>query len=235
VNISSNAAAVIVALAMGLQPVAALARAMDEMASLIAIKAHYPDVYAVIVTDIRNGVGLDASESEIRKATYPQLTKLFLQQAPKASDANIVRLLQIGQETAPFMLERPNYCFDAARDPYLWDDDYAAALPEALWDRGDVAIADLLRQTATTPAVASAQLSTGDLNVVVAGIVGAMTPEERRAFLATSQAMQGGGALTVEQKASLCGFGMGLIREVSLRPPSEAAALYRVMLSMQGR
>jgi len=234
VNISSKVAAVMIALAIGLQPVAAMARAMDEMASLIAVKAHYPDVYALLVTDIRNGVGLDASEAEIRKATFPRLTKLFLQQAPKASDANIVRLLQLGQESAPFMLARPAYCFDVSRDPYLWDDEYAAAFPEELWDKGDVVIADLLRQTATAPAQATPPPPSSTLNVVVAGIVGAMTPDERRAFLATSQAMQAGGALTVDQKASLCGFGMGLIREVSLRPPSEAAALYQAMLSMQG-
>jgi len=225
-------------------PRQAFDRARSEAESLPEVKvlkASYPEAYARLQADLTLVQDKRLGEVGVRQQVRSIATSTMLANARKATDANVVRLMELRRDKAKALGEKSvAWCYDFTRGARLtFDPD--AAVDAALLERERVVTTDILTQTAKAPVLNAAGAKADDYTLksridqyyevelrdqVAARVQSNFSQADRKVIV-----MLTGRKVSIDDPARqglLCRYSIALLDETLKLPPDKAAMVYRL-------
>jgi hypothetical protein len=213
----------------------------EALPEVKVLKASYPDAYARLQAELTLIQDKRLGEVGVRQQVRAIATATMLANARKATDANLVRLMQLRRDKASALGEKSvAWCYDFTRGARLtFDPD--TVVDGALLERERTVTTDILSQTARAPVLNAAgakvdeytlksridQYYEVELRDQIASRVQSAFPEPDRKVIV----MLTGRKVSIDDPARqglLCRYSIALLDETLKLPADKAAMVYRL-------
>lgn len=209
------------------------AKADAELAVIPAFKVlhdYYPADYAVMRDTAVESIKAGDTNLQTINRIRPRLLEIFSLQMVKASDETISRQLAFIVKQATFLQgQNPQYCHELLNTPGHVSFDPTKVFPREMADEEMALMADILKETASLPAVTPEPIDEAKFQPLAERTFGRLSSADVTAL--TSIDFQPARATTVEQKAASCHFALGIMEEINALPPAERARTFRSVVA----
>lgn len=221
-------------LVLRFQPAGSIqAKADAELAVIPAFKAlhdYYPADYAVMRDTAVESIKAGETNVQTINRIRPRLMEIFGLQMVKASDATISRQLAFIVKQATFLQgQNPQYCHELLNTPGHVTFDPASVFPREMANEEMNLMADILRETASLPAVTPDPLDQDEFQPLAERTFSRLSPADVTAL--TPIDFEPARATTVAQKAASCHFALGMMEEINALPLAERARVFRSLVA----